>query len=259
MERGLLRSGPPVWRWYVGYCVAWALLYGGLVAFGAFLAIGSGPSGLAIETGDTAEVVAVVLFFGLSLLLAIAYAVAPLLPRRPWAWIYGIVLIGFSALGGCFPIAIPLLYFWVKPETRAHFGSAPRAELVAPAPATEAFPPASPEAAPARGRPPIWRWYVALCAGAALLYLGIGLVGVASFFVPELAGDPVEDAALAVLGLLLFPVCAVGAFVPRRPWAWTYGLTAIIVAMLTCCTLPAAIPVLIAWLKPETKAAFGRR
>jgi hypothetical protein len=29
--------------------------------------------------------------------------------------------------------------------------------------------------------------------------------------------------------------------------------------MLTCCTLPAAIPILIAWLKPETKAAFGRR
>ena len=245
-----------MWRWYAIFCIAWAIFYALGIGFGIFLLTISEPPGFAALESD--ELLLVGLFFGLFALLALAYAAAPLLPRRPWAWVYGIVLIAFSCLGGCFFVGVPLLVFWVRPENREYFGHLPRRVAIALDPALA---PASPAITSAMGgdRPPVWPWYVAFCAASALLFLAIGAVGLLSFFDPELAGDPVEDAAMTVFGFLLFPFFAVAPFFPRRPWSWTYGMAVIIAGMLACCTLPAAIPLLVIWLKPETKAAFGRR
>jgi hypothetical protein len=45
---------------------------------------------------------------------------------------------------------------------------------------------------------------------------------------------------------------------PRRPWAWIFGLVLICIGLTSLCCLPVAIPLLLSWLKPETKSYFGR-
>lgn len=47
--------------------------------------------------------------------------------------------------------------------------------------------------------------------------------------------------------------------VPKRPWAWVLHLCNIIAAVLFCILIPIAVPVLIAWFKPEAKAMFDFR
>jgi len=72
------------------------------------------------------------LIYGVFLALTAAAFIVPFVaaffvPRKPWAWIYHIVLIclGLSS-PCCLPISGPLLYYWLKPETRLYFGRAPR-------------------------------------------------------------------------------------------------------------------------------------
>lgn len=251
---------PPVWPWYVAFCVGWALFYVFAIGFTVFLlAKGQPASG---ETGATANI-ALGVWLGVCGVLLLAYAVAPLLPLRRWSWIYGMVIVGFSMLGGCFPLAVPLLVFWVKPQTRAFFPASrerPPPAAVATAPTAAPPPPLVPPAPETRAaqQPRLRVWYAAFCVACALLYLAVGLVGVWSLVDPEMADDPVEDTAMAVVGLAVFPFFAAAPFLPHRPWAWSYGATMIILGMLACCTLPAAIPLLVAWLKPETRAAFGK-
>jgi hypothetical protein len=68
-----------------------------------------------------------------------------------------------------------------------------------------------------------------------------------------------------VVGALL--TCVSGAFLaasaapfllPARPWVWIYDLVVICLGMTSACFLPATIPLLIFWIKPEVKAYFGR-
>ena len=242
---------PPVWGWYVAFCVAWALFYALAIAFSAWLiATGEPPPPV-----TTTSVVAMALWFGFCAVLLVAYAVAPLLPRKPWTWIYGIVIIAFSALGGCFFVAIPLLVFWIRPDVQAYLGRAPRA---VPAAEEAAVGGLDSDLADARVRR-LRRWYVALMLVTALTYLAIGAVGLLSLVDPELAGDRFEDMALAIVGCVLFPPFLAAAFLPRRPWAWRAGAVLIVGAMLTCCTLPFAVPLLIAWLDPRTRVGYGVR
>ena len=72
----------------------------------------------------------------------------------------------------------------------------------------------------------------------------------------------VENEAYGI-GLLLIGVVFMGAFgfglfVPARRWGWIYGIVLIAVGLTSCCLLPATIPLLIFWLKPETQAFYGR-
>lgn len=63
---------------------------------------------------------------------------------------------------------------------------------------------------------------------------------------------------LTVFGLPFLILSIVGVFLPKRRWAWVYGLALICIGMTSCCFLPITIPLLINWIKPETKALFGR-
>jgi hypothetical protein len=112
---------PPVWKWYVAYCIAMALLYAMVAALGVILMIlppetfaGKDPAALKIQA-------IVCILIGLPFILI--YAIAPFLPKKPWAWIYGIVMIAISLTSCCcLPAGIPLLIFWIKPETQRFFG-----------------------------------------------------------------------------------------------------------------------------------------
>jgi len=241
---------PPVWGWYVAFCVAWALFYALAIAFSAWLLVTGDPPP---PTTTIAPWLVMGLWFGFFAVLLVAYAIAPLLPRKPWTWIYGIAIIAFSALGGCFFVAIPLLVFWIRPDLQAYLGRAPRP----PPPAREAAPGGlTADPADARVRR-LRRWFVALMLLTALTYLAIGSVGLLSLVDPEFAGERSEDIALAIVGCAFSPLFFAAALLPRRPWAWRVGAVFIVAAMLTCCTLPFAVPLLIAWLDPRTRAGFG--
>jgi hypothetical protein len=93
-----------------------------------------------------------------------------------------------------------------------------------------------------------------LCAvgGAALLLMDPGTLGM------EPMEAKIQGVAFLVVGALLILPFAAGPLLPRRPWAWIYGLVLICIGLTSCCCLPASIPLLLAWLKPETKAFYGR-
>jgi hypothetical protein len=55
--------------------------------------------------------------------LAAPFAVAPFLPRRRWVWVLHVVLIALGMTScACIPATVPLLIFWIRPETQAWFG-----------------------------------------------------------------------------------------------------------------------------------------
>jgi hypothetical protein len=107
-------------------------------------------------------------------------------------------------------------------------------------------------------------WYRIYCAFMVFLYLAVAAVGVFLLFI---SFDPSEaDAAqLRVIGTInlafgvLFSLLfLVALLLPAKPYTWPVGLIGIIIGITSCCTWPATIPLLIYWIKPETKAFFGR-
>ncbi len=117
-----------------------------------------------------------------------------------------------------------------------------------------------------RGRPAVITWLRVYAVTILALYLGIFALW--QFLTPAgpnepshgLHATPAGVATVVVLGLLVVGFAAlhaVAAFVPYKPWGWTVGLLAICLG-LSSCTALAAVPLLVFWLKPETKAAFGR-
>ena len=111
---------PPVWPWFVTYCVLMALLYLIVAGMGVFMlvAVPTDPSIDPVEVRIQAGV-----FTAMGLPLLVAFGIAPFLPKRPWVWIYDVVLIclGLTSMC-CLPATIPLLIFWLKPETKLWFG-----------------------------------------------------------------------------------------------------------------------------------------
>jgi len=109
---------PAVWNWYRVYAGLSAAMYLALM-FGSFL------FPLLVRPGrdEPPPWIFALLFGCISAPFAAAYIAAFFLPRRPWVWIYHIVLIGVGMTSACcIPACIPLLIYWLKPETRRYFG-----------------------------------------------------------------------------------------------------------------------------------------
>jgi len=113
---------PGVVVWARVYSVAFAVMYFVATLGGVFVLYAAGEA-----SGDKAAeamiqgVVMVVLcpiLMGLSIVAAAA-------PRKRWGWIINVVLIGLGCTSClCMPASIPLVIFWLKPETKRWFGMA---------------------------------------------------------------------------------------------------------------------------------------
>ena len=68
----------------------------------------------------------------------------------------------------------------------------------------------------------------------------------------------IQSVLLLLVGLVLAVAFALPFLLPRKPWVWIYDLVLICIGMTSCCILPAAVPLLIYWLKPEAKHWFNR-
>jgi MFS family permease len=108
--------------------VFWYKMYAGLLAFIYLLAAGCSLFLLFADPATLGKDVAVARAMGAMLLvmslgLFVACLVSLVLQPRPWLWIYNLVLICLGMSSACFlPMTIPLLIFWLKPETKRHFG-----------------------------------------------------------------------------------------------------------------------------------------
>jgi len=111
---------PGVVLWFKIYIGLNALMYIAIAGLLAALAI-LAPESLAEELGPAFLLLGIA---GFCIILAVLYLVALFFPRRPWAWVYDLVLIclGFT---GCLtiPFSIALLVFWIKPEAKHWFGT----------------------------------------------------------------------------------------------------------------------------------------
>jgi hypothetical protein len=111
--------------------------------------------------------------------------------------------------------------------------------------------PYAPPTVPASARPATIMWFrlyaavmaLANAAGAVVLFTNLAHEAFSVFV------------AITCLALLAFHVLAV--VMPLRPWAWTVGLVVIALG-IPGITIVFALPLLIAWMKPTLKAAFGR-
>jgi MFS family permease len=118
---GAQQERPGVVTWYIVYCVCMALMYLILVVGGVVLAIMADSIGDSDMSAGEARLMGVI-FGAVCLPLAVFYLAGPILPKRNFAWIYGIVAIAIGMTSACcLPMVIPLLIYWIKPETRAYF------------------------------------------------------------------------------------------------------------------------------------------
>lgn len=121
--------------------------------------------------------------------------------------------------------------------------------------------PYAPPKADTRGQPRVIGWYRGYAASMAMLYLiACGAGTMMLFQIDEGIADPSGRPAgvlVLVVSLVLAGLYTYAAIVPLKPWAWIVGLVAIAIGM-TGCTIVFALPLLLYWLKPVTKAAFGR-
>jgi hypothetical protein len=106
--------------WYRVYCASLAVIYLGVAVIGAVLAVvpfDSSPRDR--EQMFIMGIIYAILGAGFFIIFAVAF----FLPPKPYNWIVGIVMLAIGMTSCCFlPFVIPLLIFWVKPETQAFFG-----------------------------------------------------------------------------------------------------------------------------------------
>ena len=111
-------------------------------------------------------------------------------------------------------------------------------------------------------RPSVWKWFVAYCVMMALMFVLLVVMGVVYLFVSPAELDmPAAEAKLMsitfiVLGLVFAVPYAAAPFLPRRRWAWILGVVLICLGMMSTCCLPAAIPLLVFWVKRENSDYF---
>jgi cyanate permease len=69
------------------------------------------------RTIDGDGIVAIIVAFAMLCI----YCPVLFLPRKPWVWTYNLVVICLGMSNCCFPVCIPLLIFWIKPEAKQYF------------------------------------------------------------------------------------------------------------------------------------------
>jgi len=113
-------EAPGVILWYRIYNGLMALMYIGLTGFLWLVKLMDVQFESPQEETDLAIMAWVFLVVGLP--MAIFHLVCCFMTHRRWHWILGFFSIGIGMTGCCLPVCIPILIFWINPETKAWFG-----------------------------------------------------------------------------------------------------------------------------------------
>lgn len=117
---------------------------------------------------------------------------------------------------------------------------------------------------PTRAKPKVVTWFKVYAAMLCLVYVGVAGASVLFFRLDPTTFDMTQPmaygvgASLLATGTVLSIACLLPLFLGPRPWVWIYDLALICLGICSPVFLPACIPLLIYWLKPETKSYFGR-
>jgi len=113
--------------------------------------------------------------------------------------------------------------------------------------------------------PKVLAWFKVYSALLAAVYLVLAASSLVFFLVKPSNLDTTKGGAI-LMGLMMLGIGLVFAaafvlpfFLKPKPWVWIYDLVLICVGLTSPCCMPASIPLLIYWLKPEVKAYFGRK
>lgn len=120
-------QGPPsAVAWFKAYCVIQALFMLMFVGFGAFMGLAPliDPASFPTNPGDPP----MWLIGGLISLAytpaLVAYVVGIFAGQKKWVYTFGLVMAALSFVcGGCWPLGIAVLIFWLKPEVKAWYGA----------------------------------------------------------------------------------------------------------------------------------------
>jgi len=116
--------------------------------------------------------------------------------------------------------------------------------------------------------PGVVLWFKVYCVVMLVMYLLVAGIGAVFLFAPDMVVDPnasgsnqpTSHAEATIMGVIYFGLGGVfaAAFLVGLLWrrgmgAWVYGIVLICISFTSCCCLPATVPLLIFWLKPECK------
>ena len=114
---------PAALKWFIAYSVFMAVVYALCIGGGAVIILRPDLWSDTVQPEDleAARVGGISLVL-ISVPLMVAFAAAPLLPRKKWAWVYHIVLIAVGLTSVCcMPATVPLLIYYLRPDVRAWF------------------------------------------------------------------------------------------------------------------------------------------
>ena len=106
-------------------------------------------------------------------------------------------------------------------------------------------------------------WYRMYCGSLALFNALFAVLWILLLYVqPDAQDYSQEDTIVGIIYALFFTVFfvvfIVATLLPVKPYNWVVGIVMIGIGMTSCCLWPAVIPLLIYWIKPETRSFFGR-
>jgi hypothetical protein len=101
-------------------------------------------------------------------------------------------------------------------------------------------------------RPRVIFWYRAYAA--VMMLASLALLG---FAVLTWSAHETQAILLLLVAMASVALYGTAALMPFKPWAWTLGL--IVIALgVPGVTVVVCVPLLLAWMKPNVKAAFCR-
>lgn len=100
----------------------------------------------------------------------------------------------------------------------------------------------------------------------AFLYLLCTLGGIGALVISMTGNIPKNDERIMlivqgiifmIVSLPLMAIFVFGLNLPRRKWGWIFGIVLIAIGLTSPCCMPASIPLLIFWMKPELRRFYN--
>ena len=116
-------------------------------------------------------------------------------------------------------------------------------------------------------QPPVVKWYRVYAIAMTVLYFLVSALFILAFFLRPDAKELNDMPAafyygyltiMVLMCLVLFGAFLVSLFLKPKPWTWIYHMVLICLGLTSPCCLPASVPLLIYWIKPEVRSYFGR-
>lgn len=112
---------PRVIFWFRAYAASMLLVSLALLGFATLGAYALTDADVAMRLNAAEAQLQIILFFLVAAALVVLYGVATFMPRKPWAWTLGLIVIALGCPSVTVVVCLPLLFAWLKPNVKAAF------------------------------------------------------------------------------------------------------------------------------------------